>query len=104
MKAAASPGPWTVRSGVAIDDARGRWIGSAAKSGRGWISTAEVQANAILMASAAELASVLERLDLTCHNDPLNPCSLSGVIGQHWGVGASCPACDARLLLKRVRP
>jgi hypothetical protein len=49
-----SPGPWSVRSGVAIDDAKGRWIASAAK-GKNWITEGERQANAQLMAAAPEL-------------------------------------------------
>jgi hypothetical protein len=58
-----TPGPWTVRQSAAIDDVRGRWIASVAKSG--WCDDAERDANAALIAAAPDLlAALIDAIDI----------------------------------------
>lgn len=50
----------------------------------------------------AMLKSAVERLDLSCQSDPLNPCwngRPTDVAGRHWGGGRACAACDVRAAL-----
>lgn len=54
----------------------------------------------------ADAAKLLERMNLRCTSDPLNPCwdnRPTDIPSKHWGIGEACPQCHARAMIIKIK-
>ena len=101
-----TPGPWRVgswydgRLAITVADTADYSIIAELTGGK-----RNHMANAALIAAAPELLGALEKLDLECSTDPLNPCwdnRTDDAPRKHWGEGDACPNCCARYAIAKA--
>lgn len=104
-----TPGPWSILDGAVygaghrICAIQTYFHGSKATQDKQYN---EVKANARLISAAPDLVAALERLDLRCTTDYLNPCwdgRPGDVAGKHYAMGDACSACNARAALAKAK-